>query len=92
MDNEIGTALEKEQQLTKERGKKMQAIIPLNLDDYIFGNGWKSGYRAQIRRRLSADFRGWDGKHETFESQVEHLILALRADEGSRLPAPKPKL
>jgi uncharacterized protein YjbI with pentapeptide repeats len=91
VDNEIGTALEREQQLTKERGKKVQAIIPLNLDGYIFGNGWKSGYRAQIRRRLAADFRGWDGTHKTFESAVEMVIHALRADEGARPPAPRPK-
>ena len=36
--------------------------------------------------RKVADFKGWDGKHETFESQVEQLILALRADEGAKAP------
>jgi uncharacterized protein YjbI with pentapeptide repeats len=92
VDNEIGTALEKEQQLTKERGEKVLAIIPLNLDGYIFGDGWKSGYRAQIRRRLTADFRGWDGKHETFELAVQQVILALRSDEGAKPPTPRPKL
>jgi hypothetical protein len=57
-DNEIGTALEKEQQLSKERGTKVQVIIPVNLYGYLLGDTWLSGYRAQIRRRLAADFYG----------------------------------
>src|SRR6185295_5538661 len=56
VDNEIATALEKEQQLSKQRTRKVQAIIPLNLDGYLFSNCWKSGYRSQIRRRLASDF------------------------------------
>jgi hypothetical protein len=57
-DNEIGTALEKEQQLSKERGTKVQVIIPVNLAGYLLGDTRLSGYRAQIRRRLAADFYG----------------------------------
>jgi len=91
VDNEIGKALEKEHQLTKERGEKVEAIIPLNPDDYILGEGWKSGYRAEILHRLAANFLNWERDDETFNAQTEILIQALRADEGNP-PAPKPKL
>lgn len=91
VDNEIGTALEKEQQLMKEREAKVQVLVPLNLDGYLFSDQWKSGYQAQLRRRLAADFTeiGTDIK---FDEQVERLIKALRADEGAREKPPKPRL
>jgi hypothetical protein len=54
VDNDIGTAFEKEQHLTKERGKKVQAIIPLDLDGFLFGQEFARGYRAELRRRLAA--------------------------------------
>jgi hypothetical protein len=58
------TAFEKEQQLMKDRGTKAQALVLLNLDGYLFSDKWKSGYQAQIRRRLAADFTesGTDGE------------------------------
>jgi hypothetical protein len=52
----------------------------LNLDGYIFSDQWKSGYRAEIRRRLAADFKGWAADRAKLEEQVENMILALRAD------------
>jgi TIR domain/Pentapeptide repeats (8 copies) len=88
VDNEIGTAFEKEQRLMKERGTKVQAIIPLNLDGYLFSDKWASGYQAQIRRRLAADFT----EKANFDEQVERLIRALRADAGAREKPPKPRL
>ena len=91
VDNEIGTALEKEQQLTKKRGEKVQVIIPLNLDGYILRGRWKSGYRAQIRRRLAADFTGWETDVGKFEREVENVIRALRADGMARERPPEPQ-
>jgi hypothetical protein len=92
VENEIGTALEKEQQLTKQRGTKVQALVPLNLDGYLFSDEWESGYRAQIRRRLAADFTAWDKGSGKFNREIETVIRALRAGEGAREAPPTPKL
>jgi hypothetical protein len=91
VDNEIGTAFEKEQQLMKDRGAKVHVLVPLNLDGYLFSDKWQSGYQVQVRRRLAADFTeaNYPGK---FDEQVERLIKALRADEGARESPPKQRL
>ena len=40
LDKEIITALEREDELTRQHGEKVHALIPLNLDGYIFGDAW----------------------------------------------------
>jgi hypothetical protein len=92
VNSEIERAFSKEQALMKERGQKILALIPLDVDGYLISGQWRSGLAQPVLSRFVADFRGWDGKHETFESAVERVILALRADDGGRPPAPKPKL
>jgi hypothetical protein len=63
----------------------------LNLDDYLFKK-WQSGYAAQVRRRLAADFLNTQSTPKKFDQQIDKLIKALRADEGSREAAPASKL
>ena len=93
VDNEITTALAKEQQLSKQHGEITIVIIPLNLDGYLLSDNWDGDGKASlIKRRLAADFIGWEHNNAKFEQQFEVLMRALRTDAGGREPNPTPKL
>ncbi len=86
VDNEINTAFEKEQALMRQRGERTLALIPLNLDGFMFSGDWKSGKAAQIKSRLAADFTGWEADNQKFEEQFERLVRALRTEAGKEPP------
>lgn len=91
VDNKINAAFAKEQGLMKERGEKVLALIPLDLDGYLLGGKWKSGKAVPVRSRLAANFRGWRRSDKKFNAQFEQVVKALRTDDG-REPAPPSKL
>jgi TIR domain/Pentapeptide repeats (8 copies) len=90
VENEINKAFEKERRLMRERGRKVLALIPLNLDGFLFQ--WTSGKAEAVKSRLAADFTGWKRSHRRFERGFERLVRALRGDEGAREAPPPPKL
>jgi uncharacterized protein YjbI with pentapeptide repeats len=92
VDNEINSAFAKEQNLWRQHAKEILALIPLNLDGYMFSKQWESGKALQIKSRLAADFTGWEYDNNKFEVQFGRLVRALRiADEGREQP-PKSNL
>jgi hypothetical protein len=91
VDNEVSTAFSKEQQLMKDRGKKVLSLIPLNLDGFMFSDEWTSGKQQQIKERLAADFTGWETDNTKFEEQFERVVKALQT-EGAREEAPVSRL
>jgi hypothetical protein len=91
VDNEVATAFSKEQELMKDRKKKVLSLIPLNLDGYMFSDEWTGGKRQQIKERLAADFTGWEKDNDTFEEQFKRVVKALQT-EGAREQAPVSRL
>jgi hypothetical protein len=50
VDNEIDKAFVKEQALMKERGAKVLALVPLDLDGFLHTK-WQSGKASQVSSR-----------------------------------------
>jgi hypothetical protein len=92
VDGEINRAFQKEAQLMKERGKKVLALIPLDLDGFLFSADYQSGKRAEITSRVAANFVGWEKNTALFDRELEKVIRALRTDEGGREKPPPAKL
>ena len=73
----------------KERGKKVLALIPLNLDGFLFSADYQGGKKAEITSRVAAKFVGWEKDHALFDRELEKVIRALRTGEGGReIPPP----
>jgi hypothetical protein len=92
VDNEIETVFSKERGLMKQSGEKVLALIPLDLDGYIFSGQWISGKQEQVKSRVVANFTGWEEEGDKFYSEIERLVKSLRSDEHAREIPPKPKL
>ena len=92
VDSEINSAFGKEQKLMEQRGKKVLALIPLNLDGYLFSDEWENGKKQEVLSRLAPDFTNWDKDNAKFEAQLEQVVKALQTDDTGREPAPPPRL
>jgi len=90
VDNEINTAFAKEQTLMRERGQKVLALIPIDLDGYLFK--WQNGKADEVRRRYAANFTNWQKDAAAFEREVERVVRALRPNNRQREEPPKSRL
>jgi len=88
----INRAFQTEAKIMKERGKKVLALIPLNLDGFLFSSEYQSGMKAETTRRVAANFVGWEKDHALFDRELEKVIRALRTDDAGREKPPPAKL
>ena len=86
----IKKASKKEQGFRKLKGRKALALIPLDLDGYLFEK-WEDGKRDEVTSRLAGDFKGWERDNEIFERGFKKVVAALRSDESAREEPPPPK-
>jgi hypothetical protein len=92
VDGEINRAFQKEAQVMKERGKKVLALIPLNLDGFLFSADYQSGKKAEITSRVAANFVGWENDPALFDRELGKVVRAMRTGEGGREKPPPAKL
>ena len=88
VDNELEAAFNKEQQLMEKREKKVTALIPLDLDGYLFNDECRNSKAKQIKSRFVGDFTGWESDNAIFETGFDKLIKALTTDDMGRESPP----
>jgi len=76
----------KENRLYRKRDQNLYSIIPLNLDGYMLSEKWQHPNKNLIIERLYANFGGWENDNDLYETQVEKMIKALRADDAVLVP------
>jgi hypothetical protein len=92
VDGEINRAFDKEAQIMRERGKKVLALIPLDLDGYLFGKDCQNGKKTEIRSRIAANLVGWKKDPMLFDRELGKIVQALRTDQAGREKPPASKL
>jgi cellulose biosynthesis protein BcsQ len=92
VDHEIGIALKKEMQILKERGQNIVALIPLDLDGYLFSTEYQSSKKAKLASRMAVSFVGWDKNRAVFNRELEKLVQVLIANENGKRIRPQLEL
>ncbi len=83
VDREIDRILAKERLLKKERGKRINLLIPIRIDDHIFD--WDGAKGEEVRRYIIGDFRDWQDEAK-FQKALNELVASLNVDRGEDAP------
>jgi hypothetical protein len=84
VEQELERALQKEREVRRSRGIRTSLVIPITIDESIFGD-WDSPHRATLIERRVADFRNWQ-EPAVYAEALESLVKALGA-RGHLTPA-----
>ena len=79
VERELEKALQKEEQLFKEAGERKLALIPLNLDGFLFQSS-EHPFGSILKSRLASNFEGWTHNNAVFEREFDRLVTALNVN------------
>ena len=88
VNDEISKTFTKEEKLWKERNQEVLALIPLNLDGFLFK--WDGAVANRLKDRFAPNFQGWQEDLSRHQPLIDDLIKALNI-KGRKGP-PKPNL
>jgi hypothetical protein len=91
VNREIEMALLNEEELSSGHVDGVIALIPVDIDGYLFDEAYTGPYKAELTSRLAARFTGWATDHTLFEDQFNLLMRSLDPSRENR-PHPEPKL
>ncbi len=83
VDRELDRVLKKERELFKERGQRINLLIPITIDDYVFS--WNGAKGEEVRRYVIGDFKQWQDETK-FEKALNDLIHALNVERPDIKP------
>ncbi len=84
VDREIDRVLAKERDLSKEIGKRVNLLIPIRIDDFVFQ--WDGAKKeVEVKRYMIGDFTNWEDD-AAFEKALNDLIHALNPDRPDVKP------
>jgi hypothetical protein len=72
-----------ERALQREDREHKDILLPVRLDDYVFGP-WEHPRKADLLSKVVGDFDGWDRDSDKYDIALERLIEALQAPETKR--------
>jgi hypothetical protein len=76
VDRELDRAFEKERQVLRDTGERFRALIPIDIDGFIFSGECKYSKAQDILSRRIANFSTWrEPKH--FSDGVKQIICSL---------------
>jgi hypothetical protein len=87
VNREIDKALNKEEQLWKLRGEKILALIPVDLDKFLFQ--WESSRASILMDRYAEDLTDLEKHPDKFIKALSRIEKALMVNYGGRAKPPK---
>ncbi len=75
---------EKEYNKGKKEEDKVNLIIPITIDDYIFKE-WDSPWKVEVKRYIIGDFRTWKD-NENFQKSLDQLVDGLKVNPSNFKP------
>ena len=84
INDEIDSALKREEFIKQQAGRDSNVLWPLNLDGYMFSGNWEHTHEREIAGRVLADFTGWRRNKTKFLEELTRLVEALKDEVGGR--------